>query len=92
MKDWRLYYWIWLALASGITFILYGWDKFLSRRGGGRVPEAVFHGWALAGGFVGGWVGMSVFRHKTNKGFFVFVLAVSTAIHVVVYWGLGVGG
>ena len=90
--DWRLYYWVWLAVASGITFILYGWDKFQSRRGGRRVPEVVLHGWALAGGFPGGWAGRAVFRHKTKKGFFVFVLAVSTAIHVVVYWGLGVEG
>ncbi len=92
MTDWRLYYWIWLAIASGITFVLYGWDKYQSKRGGWRVPEVVLHGLALAGGFPGGWAGRSVFRHKTNKGFFVFVLAVSTAIHVVVYWGLGVGG
>ena len=70
--DWHLYYWVWLAIAGGITFILYGL--------------------ALAGGFLGGWVGMSVFRHKTRKGFFWFVLAVSTAIHAVVYWGLGIGG
>ena len=86
--DWRLYYWIWLAVASGITFVLYGLDKFQSRRGGWRVPEVVLHGWALAGGFAGGWVGMSAFRHKTKKGSFWFVLVVSTMIHAgLVYWG-----
>ena len=83
---WYLY-WIWLAAASVITFLLYGFDKARSKNGGWRVPEIVLHGLALAGGFPGGWVGRSVFRHKTKKGIFVFVLAVSTVIHLVlVYW------
>jgi uncharacterized membrane protein YsdA (DUF1294 family) len=76
------FYLIWLALASLITFILYGFDKARSKNGGWRVPEIVLHGWALAGGFPGGWLGRSVFRHKTQKGIFSFVLAVSTVIHV----------
>jgi uncharacterized membrane protein YsdA (DUF1294 family) len=85
--DWRLYYLIWLAIASGFTFILYGLDKFQSKRDGWRVPEVVLHGLALLGGFPGGWAGRSVFRHKTKKGFFVFVLVVSTAIHLgLIYW------
>jgi uncharacterized membrane protein YsdA (DUF1294 family) len=84
--DLRLY-WIWLAAASGITFLLYGFDKAQSKGRGWRVPEAVLHGLALSGGFPGGWAGRSIFRHKTKKGIFVFVLAVSTAIHLgLVYW------
>ncbi len=84
--DWHLY-WIWLAIASGITFLLYGFDKAQSKMGGWRVPEVVLHGLALSGGFPGGWAGRSMFRHKTKKGFFVFVLAVSTAIHLGLgYW------
>jgi uncharacterized membrane protein YsdA (DUF1294 family) len=78
---WQIYG-IWLAIASGITFILYGFDKAQSKRAGWRVPEVVLHGWALAGGFPGGWAGRSLFRHKTQKGFFLFVLAASTAIHL----------
>jgi len=80
-------YWIWLAIASFVTFLLYGFDKAQSRREGWRVPEIVLHGLTLVGGFIGGWVGRSMFRHKTTKGIFVFVLAVSTAIHMgLVYW------
>jgi uncharacterized membrane protein YsdA (DUF1294 family) len=81
------FYSIWLAIASGITFLLYGFDKTQSKNGGWRVPEVVLHGLALAGGFPGGWAGRSIFRHKTKKGIFVFVLAVSTALHLgLVYW------
>jgi uncharacterized membrane protein YsdA (DUF1294 family) len=83
---WQLY-WIWLAIASGITFLLYGFDKAQSKNGGWRVPEVVLHGFALVGGFPGGWAGRSIFRHKTKKGIFVLVLTVGTVIHLgLVYW------
>ena len=82
---WSLY-WIWLVIASVITFLLYGFDKAQSKTGDWRVPEVVLHGLALSGGFPGGWAGRSVFRHKTKKGFFVFVLAISTLIHLGL-WG-----
>jgi uncharacterized membrane protein YsdA (DUF1294 family) len=59
------FYWIWLVIASVITFILYGLDKAQSKRSGWRVPEIVLHGLAIVGGFIGGWVGRSMFRHKT---------------------------
>jgi uncharacterized membrane protein YsdA (DUF1294 family) len=75
-------YWIWLSIASVITFFLYGYDKTQSKNGGWRVPERVLHWLALSGGFLGGWAGRSVFRHKTQKGFFTFVLTVSTVIHL----------
>ena len=81
------YYCIWLAITSIITFLLYGYDKAQSKKGGWRVPEIVLHGLALTGGFPCGWAGRSIFRHKTKKGIFVFVLAVSTVIHLgLVYW------
>jgi uncharacterized membrane protein YsdA (DUF1294 family) len=78
---WQIY-WIWLGAAGLITFILYGVDKALARAGGRRVPEAVLHGWALAGGFVGGWAGRYAFRHKTRKGIFTLVLAAGTLAHL----------
>jgi uncharacterized membrane protein YsdA (DUF1294 family) len=86
MKEIWHFYLLWLAFASIITFILYGFDKARARIHGWRVPEAALHLCALAGGFVGGWMGRSVFRHKTKKGVFVFVLAVSTLIHLGVGW------
>ncbi len=82
----RLYF-IWLGMASAITFLVYGVDKMQSRTGGSRVPESVLHGLAFVGGFTGGWVGRWVFRHKTRKGSFALILVLSTAIHAgLVYW------
>lgn len=82
------FYLIWLAVASVTTFILYGFDKARSKqKGAWRIPEATLHLLALVGGFPGGWAGRSVFRHKTQKGFFLFVLTVSTIIHLALaYW------
>jgi uncharacterized membrane protein YsdA (DUF1294 family) len=84
--DWYLYL-IWLAILSVFTFILYGYDKAQSKMGGSRVPELFLHGFALLGGFPGGWVGRAIFRHKTKKKVFLVVLGLSTAIHLgLVYW------
>lgn len=79
--DLRLYL-IWLAVLSVITFILYGFDKARSKTRGRRVPEAYLHWFSLLGGFPGGWLGRSIFRHKTRKGAFALILTLSTVIHL----------
>jgi uncharacterized membrane protein YsdA (DUF1294 family) len=82
LSDWQIYL-AWLATVSIITFILYGYDKVQAKRNGWRMPENYLHWLALSGGFAGGWLGRSVFRHKTRKGIFLFVLIISTIIHLV---------
>ena len=79
--DWNPFL-IWISAASLVTFILYGYDKAQAKRGGTRVPELVLHGLALAGGFLGGWLGRGIFRHKTQKPAFTAVLIISTVIYV----------
>jgi uncharacterized membrane protein YsdA (DUF1294 family) len=80
--DFRILYWIWLALLSLITFIVYGLDKSRAKSDGWRMPEAVLHWLALAGGFPGGWAGRSIFHHKTQKVVFTLVLLLSSLIHL----------
>ena len=82
LTGWHIYL-FWLAAASVITFIFYGYDKAQAKRHGWRVPEKYLHWMALAGGFPGGWIGRSVFRHKTRKGVFLFFLVTSTIIHLI---------
>ncbi|UCC17310.1 MAG: DUF1294 domain-containing protein [Dehalococcoidales bacterium] len=82
LNGWQIYF-IWLAIASIITFLSYGFDKVQAKRNGTWVPEKYLHWMALAGGFPGGWLGRSVFRHKTRKGVFLFFLVTSTIIHLV---------
>ncbi len=71
----------WLAAWSGATFFLYGFDKFQAVRGGLRAPEIVLHVLALVGGFLGGWAGMFIFRHKVRHLDFWVILLLSTLIH-----------
>jgi len=71
----------WLLTLGVVTFLFYGFDKTQSKRKGWRVSEKTLHTLALAGGFVGGWVGMFWFRHKTQKGIFYLILLLSTLLH-----------
>jgi uncharacterized membrane protein YsdA (DUF1294 family) len=72
--------WIWLGAINLVTFAAYGYDKNQAKSGGMRVPEVVLHGLAIAGGFLGGWLGRQYFRHKTQKPAFAWVLAASTIV------------
>lgn len=74
----------WIVGLSVVLFLMYGFDKRRAVAGGARVPEAVLHGLALAGGFPGGWAGRAVFRHKTRHLSFLVVLLLSTAIHLAI--------
>lgn len=78
----------WIVGLSVATFALYGFDKRRAVTGGSRVPEVVFHGLALAGGFPGGWAGRSAFRHKTRHTSFLVVLICATLLHGAIAWWL----
>ncbi|MFT7671147.1 MAG: uncharacterized membrane protein YsdA (DUF1294 family) [Planctomycetota bacterium] len=65
------------AVASLITFIVYGFDKRRARTGGSRVPEASLHTLELFFGWPGAFAAQQVFRHKTKKVSFR-----------IVYWGI----
>jgi len=78
-------FWYWIAFWSVVTFCAYGWDKLQAKRDAWRVPEKTLHALALVGGFVGGWVGMFLFRHKTRKPVFKVILAASTVIWVAIW-------
>ena len=72
------------------AFFFYGFDKARARAGAGRVPESVLHALALAGGSIGAYLGMRVFRHKTVKGpfrafFWLIVLVQATLIGLILY-------
>ena len=47
------------------TFLLYGLDKYKSRRRMWRVSESTLLLFALAGGSLGAWMGRPLWHHKT---------------------------
>lgn len=55
------------AIASVVTFFVYGWDKAAARGGRRRVPEKALHGLAAVGGWPGALLAQQTLRHKTRK-------------------------
>jgi uncharacterized membrane protein YsdA (DUF1294 family) len=63
---------LYLALVNLFAFIEMGYDKAQAKKGGRRTPEKRLMGLAAAGGALGGWIGMRVWRHKTKHASFVY--------------------
>jgi uncharacterized membrane protein YsdA (DUF1294 family) len=82
-------YAVWLAVLSVVTLAMYGLDKALAILKGPRVPEVLLHVLALLGGFLGAWLGMALFRHKTNRRkhpWFAPIIVLSTLMHAVLIY------
>lgn len=58
-----LYYLLAINVAA---FIVYGIDKRKAKKGQWRIPESTLLILAALGGSVGAWIGMTVWRHKTQ--------------------------
>jgi uncharacterized membrane protein YsdA (DUF1294 family) len=57
-----------LVLMSGVTLVLYRWDKRqAAKQGRKRVAEATLHLMELLGGWLGGAIARMWFRHKSKK-------------------------
>jgi len=69
-----------------ITFLIYGYDKLQAKRGGRRVPEPALLLLALAGGALGGWAGMLIWRHKTRHATFWIAQVAGTIAIAVALW------
>ncbi len=82
-----LWYLIWVAVASLITFVMYGWDKRQAAVNGWRVPEKTLHTLSVAGGWPGAIAGQQLFRHKTQKQSFRVVFYLTIVLHIAaVIW------
>lgn len=81
--------WTWVvggyALASIVTFVVYGFDKRRAVHGGRRVPERTLHGLELLGGWPGALAGQMLFRHKRRKLTYMLVFLGIVALHVA-FW------
>lgn len=79
---------IYLAIINIIAFLMYGVDKWNAKHELRRIPEKTLLGIAVAGGSVGAYVGMQLFRHKTRKPKFyigipaIFVIQVAIVLYI----------
>ena len=69
---------------NAAALICMGLDKSLARSDSMRIPEVVLYLIALVGGVPGLLVGVHVFKHKTRKAAFQFVLLVIVVAQLVV--------
>ena len=71
-----------------ISFFVYGLDKLKAVNHWWRIPEWVLLGLAVAGGSVGAYLGMQVFRHKTLKPLFRFGVPVILLVQAAVVFAM----
>ena len=55
-----------LLVFNGITFLVYGIDKWKAQHKRWRIPESTLLLLAALGGSIGAWTGMNVWHHKTQ--------------------------
>lgn len=78
-----------ILIVNVLTFLLYGIDKWKAKRSRWRIPESALLGMAAVGGSVGAWLGMRVWRHKTqHKKFRYGVPAILVAQIVLLVWAV----
>ena len=65
-----------LVFINVITFFIYGSDKHRAKKNRWRIPEKTLILLAAAGGSVGAWLAMRMFRHKTRKPVFMYGIPV----------------
>lgn len=57
---------VYLLIVNLVCLTLFGLDKRRAQTGAWRIRERDLFLWAIAGGSLGGWLGMHLFRHKTQ--------------------------
>ena len=72
-----------IVIWNVVTFLMYGIDKRRARNGEWRISEATLLTVAFLMGGVGSWLGMKVFRHKTDHMKFKLGLPLAVVINVI---------
>ena len=76
----------WLIVASTVTFLVFGFDKWRAGGSRSRVPEFTLVSLAALGGWPGGLLGMILFRHKTAKWTFKLKFALALIPFAAEVW------
>lgn len=66
-----------------LTFIIYGIDKLKAKNAKWRISEATLILLAIIGGSIGAWLGLQVWRHKTQHKKFYIGIPVILILQVV---------
>ena len=85
--------WLWLLIINIAAFLAYGLDKLLAKLKARhekvpRLPERNLLLLAIVGGGIGAWLGMEVFRHKTQHRSFRVIVPLFPCLWLVIVTGL----
>ena len=78
-----------VLILNFVTMLVYGIDKFKAKKGKWRIPESTLLLLAVFGGSIGAWLGMRVWRHKTQHMKFkygipvIFILQVALCFYLL---------
>ena len=78
-----------VLILNFVTMLVYGIDKFKATKGKWRIPESTLLLLAVLGGSIGAWLGMRVWRHKTQHKKFkygipvIFILQVAFCFYLL---------
>ena len=81
------YLWIYLLAIQLLAFIEMGYDKSQAKKGARRVPEKRLFALAALGGAAGVWLGMRVWRHKTQHASFVYGIPLLAIVNAICIYG-----
>ncbi|KEY57761.1 DUF1294 domain-containing protein [Serratia sp. DD3] len=86
--------WGWWLLVNVLTLLLYGGDKLAASKGWQRLPEFTLLLFGILGGWIGGFLGQQLFRHKTQKQPFKTYFILSVVVNLLAmlaagYWLYG---
>lgn len=81
LKSIAIYY----LIINIIAFFLYGLDKWKARKNVWRLPEITLLLPVFAGGGIGAFLGMLLFRHKTRHWKFKILVPLSFLLHIVLW-------
>ncbi|MCL2718792.1 MAG: DUF1294 domain-containing protein [Lachnospiraceae bacterium] len=84
MNDVLYYIFSYFMLINLVGFLLMGWDKIKAKKRGFRIPEATLFAAAIFGGSIGAWIGVYLFRHKTQHWYFVYGLPIILTLQIIV--------
>ncbi len=72
---------IYYLVINIVAFTAMFLDKRKAKKGAWRTPEKTLHTLSLMGGFLGSYIGMETFRHKTQHKIFYVVNILALILH-----------